>query len=906
MKKGILSASILAIVIVALALLNPFTNSSKKRTGFGLPVGMSNVDARQEWEVKRIADPTTGEIPDGIRKKELAYAQTLPSASADQRGQYEWTSMGPYNQGGRTRAVAADVLDENIMIAGSISGGIWRTTNGGTTWGKVTSPNQNVGASCIAQDTRTGKESTWYVGTGERYNSANGGGALFLGTGVWKSIDNGETWDTLTATASGTPQIYNDFDKIWSIVVAKEDTSDIVYIATPSRIHKSWDGGDTWTEVLLSSGAGGYAYSNLMITPNGVLYATFSSDGSGGIWRSEDGDNWTNVKSSSWVGGNTRVVSGYDPSNENVVYFLGHTPGYGKETFNFRGDSEWNSFWKYTYISGDGSGINGIWEDRSSNLPIGPYAFDDFAAQGGYDLLVTVKPDDPNTIIIGGTNLYRSTDAFATPNNTRHIGGYVEDTELPDFKTYPNQHPDQHVAFFSASNSNVMYSGNDGGLFRTDDIMADTVDWTSLNNGYVTTQFYTNAIDHGTEGSNIIIGGLQDNGTFHTTAADPMADWVMSLSYDGAYCAIEDGAGTYYMSIQSGRILKMELGADGLPTATRRIDPIGGGNYDFINPFMLEPLNNEVLYVSGGSKLWRNDSLEYIALNGDWDSISQGWMQLSGTTSGDITAYGPTYSGNQTLFIGTSSGRIYKLDSATTGDPSFNQIGSLGGYVSSISVDPRDDEKIMVVLSNYNVHSVHYTENGGTDWWRISGNMEGRDYPVGLPQLYANGPYPSCRWGKIIPIGENRSVYLLATSVGLYATNTLALGFDIDSDTTVWVRQGASTIGNAVCNMIDYRESDGFTAIATHGDGMFTGYITNSWGVTEIKEEEKSNSFSIYPNPANKSITIEGRVSSITSIYTLNGQLITTSSENIIDISKLAPGQYLLISGNEIEKLIKY
>ncbi|MBT6439421.1 MAG: T9SS type A sorting domain-containing protein [Flavobacteriales bacterium] len=906
MKKGIISASILTIILVALAVLNPFINTINKKTGFSLPDGMSNAEARQAWESKRLTDPATGEIPQGIRKKELAYAQTLPKTAEANRGQYEWNSIGPFNQGGRTRALAIDILDESTMIAGSISGGIWRTTNGGTTWGKVTSPNQNVGASCIAQDTRTGKESTWYVGSGERYNSANGGGALYLGTGVWKSTDNGQTWDTLTSTGSDTPQAYEDWDKIWSIVLSKEDTADIVYVATPSKIHKSWDGGETWSDVLVSSGAGGYSYSNLMITPNGVLYATFSTDGSGGIWRSEDGDNWTNVKTSAWVGGNTRMVSAFDPSDENVVYFLANTPGYGKETFNFRGDGEWNSLWKYTYITGTGAGVDGTWEDRSASLPIGPYGFDDFAAQGGYDLLISVKPDDPNTVIIGGTNLYRSTDAFASENNTTFIGGYKEDTALPDFKMYDNHHPDQHVTFFSSTDNNVMYSGNDGGVYRTDDVMADTVVWTSLNNGYLTTQFYTNAIDHGTEGSNVIIGGLQDNGTFFTNSSDPQADWEMSLSYDGAYCAIADGAGTYYMSIQLGRILKMELDANGLPTATRRIDPIGGANYDFINPLMLEPLDNDVLYVSGGNRLWRNDSLDYIALNGDWDSISQGWMELSGLTSGDISAYGPTYSGNKTLYIGTSSGRVYKLDSATVGDPTFNEIGSIGGYVSSISVDPRDDDKIMVVASNYNVHSVHYTENGGTDWWRISGNMEGRDYPAGLPQLYANGPYPSCRWGEIIPIGNDRSVYLLATSVGLYATNTLALGFDIDSDTTVWVQQGANTIGNAVCNMIDHRESDGFTAIATHGDGMFTGYITNSWGVTDITENENTSGFSVYPNPASNSITIEGRISSITSIYTLNGQLITTSSENIIDISKLAPGQYLLISGNEIEKLIKY
>ncbi|MBL4623867.1 MAG: T9SS type A sorting domain-containing protein [Flavobacteriales bacterium] len=905
MKKLITLSSIIAVVIIVL--VHSFEgNQTKKRTGFNLPVGMNNAAERQAWEIKRLVDPATGKIPQGIRKKELAYAQTLPKASSGQQRQYEWNSIGPYNKGGRTRAVATDVLNQNTMIAGSISGGIWKTTNGGATWGKVTTSIQNVGASCIVQDTRVGKENIWYVGTGERYNSANGGGALFLGTGVWKSTDNGETWDTLSATASGTPQIYNDFDKIWSIVVAKEDTADIVYIATPSRIHKSWDGGDTWMEVLLSSGAGGYSYSNLMITPNGVLYATFSSDGSGGIWRSTDGDNWTNVKSSTWLGGNNRIVSGYDPSDENVVYFLGNTPGYGKETFNFKGDSEWNSFWKYTYLSGDGVGANGTWEDRSLNLPIGPYAFDDFAAQGGYDLLVTVKPDDPNTVIIGGTNIYRSTDAFATASNVTMIGGYDEDTELPDFQIYPNHHPDQHVAFFSSSDNNVMYSGNDGGLFRTDDIMADTVVWTSLNNGYLTTQFYTNAIDHGTDGSNVIIGGLQDNGTFFTNSSDPMADWEMSLSYDGAYCAIEDGAGTYYMSIQSGRILKMELGADGLPTATRRIDPIGGSGYDFINPFMLEPVNNEVLYVSGGSKLWRNDSIKQIDLNGDWDSISQGWMQLSGITSGNITAYGPTYSGNHTLYIGTSSGRVYRLDSASVGDPTFNQIGSIGGYVSSISVDPRDDDKIMIVISSYNVHSVHYTENGGTDWWRISGNMEGRDYPPGLPQLYANGPYPSCRWGKIIPIGTNRSVYLLGTSVGLYATNTIVLGFDIDSDTTVWVQQGVSTIGNAVVNMIDHRESDGFTAIATHGDGMFTGYITNSWGFNMIKEEDNVGGFTIYPNPANSSITITGNLNTEISIYSVNGQLVKSSVERNIDISKLVPGSYFVVSGDNVQKMVKY
>ena len=73
MKKGIISASILTIILVALTVLNPFINTINKKTGFSLPDGMSNAEARQAWESKRLADPATGEIPQGIRKKELAF-----------------------------------------------------------------------------------------------------------------------------------------------------------------------------------------------------------------------------------------------------------------------------------------------------------------------------------------------------------------------------------------------------------------------------------------------------------------------------------------------------------------------------------------------------------------------------------------------------------------------------------------------------------------------------------------------------------------------------------------------------------------------------------------------------------------------------------------------------------------
>ena len=127
---------------------------------------------------------------------------------------------------------------------------------------------------------------------------------------------------------------------------------------------------------------------------------------------------------------------GINPNNENEVYFFGTTPGSGHYT-KYIGSDDWTSLFKYTYLSGNGSGAGGQWEDRSANLPNTGTEFDQCAAQGGYDLVVKVQPGT-GTVIIGGTNLWRSTDGFATSNNTTKIGGYKIGTTLPFFELYPN------------------------------------------------------------------------------------------------------------------------------------------------------------------------------------------------------------------------------------------------------------------------------------------------------------------------------------------------------------------------------------------------------------------------------------------------------------------------------------
>jgi photosystem II stability/assembly factor-like uncharacterized protein len=464
------------------------TKKSRKKKGGS---GNEASGDRFWWEYNRLADPATGKIPEGMRYKELAFAGTLPTDALMPFGKQikstvNYSARGPWNHGGRTRALAVDVDNDNIMLAGQVSGGIWRTTDGGQSWNRVSPLNEVFGTTFIVQDKRAGHHNVWYAGTGEGYGtSASAGGAFFLGNGIYKSTDGGITWSNLPSTGNTTPQT---FDDVWEIVwdVATDESNmleDEVYAATYGAIWRSTDGGTTWT-IVRGSQNGSY-FTNVIVTPGGVVYAALSSDGTqGGLWRSADGTNWVNITPQGFGSVYDRIVMNYNPQNENEVYFLGVTPGSGQTTTNYQGDPEQNSLWKYTYVSGDGTGAGGTWDDRSASLPANQGQFGNFNAQGGYNLAISVKPDDPNTIILGGTNIYRSTDAFATPNNTTQIGGYGIGTTIPFFVSYPNNHPDIHIFAFTPSSPDALLVGNDGGVFKTTNCMAPSVTWTSLNRGY--------------------------------------------------------------------------------------------------------------------------------------------------------------------------------------------------------------------------------------------------------------------------------------------------------------------------------------------------------------------------------------------------------------------------------------
>ncbi len=897
---------LIAVFLFAACGLFLFTKSEfNAAKGVKIPSGASeeNGKLRRAWERQRLADPATGEIPPGISLLENRFVAAMDQPLAERSGP-DWFSRGPYNYGGRTRALAIDVTNENRLLAGSVSGGIWLSEDGGQSWQRKTPLNEHPGCVSIAQDTRPGKTNTWYYLSGEVYGtSASATGAFYAGDGLFKSTDGGNTWAPVASTAGGNVNQGNGlstlFQSGWRVITdpTAPDNQEVVYVATINSIYRTVNGGTNWTAVRAGTLNGDWSYfTDVAITSTGVVYATLSSDGpTKGIWRSTNGTAWANITPDSMPNEYDRIVIGINPNNENQVYFFASTPGTGHATY-FIDSDDWTSLFRFDFVSGDGTGAGGSWTNLSANLPSGGTSFDQCAVQGSYDMVVRVQPGT-NHVFLGGTNAWRSTDGFTSDNNTTKIGGYKIGTTLPFFEIYPEHHPDVHELLFLPSNPNVLLSGSDGGLHRTEDCLAPFVNWSRLNNGYTTTQFYTAIIDKNAPGDSTLMGGLQDNGNFFVNSAASNALWKQTVNGDGAFGAIAPDKAYYILSIQQGRVAKVNLDAQGNVLAFRRIDPIGRlkSDYQFINPLVMDPADADVLYLPAGRKLYRQNELGAIALTGAWDSIAQGWTEFPDTLeTGEFSAIAVSTSNpSHRVYLGSSSNKLYRIDNANTGTPSFTKITPpftiATANVNCIAVDPTNADRIVLVYSNYNIYSLFLSENGGANWKKIGGNLEGN--------IGGSVAAPSIRWVSILPFQNGKYKYFCGTSVGLFSADTLVQHTSTQAGTQ-WALEGAGTIGNAVVNYIETRASDGLVVVATHSTGMYTANFVQSVG---NNEPDNTVQVRVSPNPTSQIARFDfGKQNPDhvdVRLYDLKGNLLRqdkfNGGKNELDLQALPAGVYL-------------
>jgi hypothetical protein len=888
------------------------TVKSYKESSVGIP---DDPNARMEFERQMLADPRTGMIPDNIREKELAFAKDLPKADnikllkGDNVNVLTWNQRGPINRGGRTRALGIDVRTQTapgiIIIAGGASGGIYKSTDNGTTWVNKLSPDSIHSATCIAQDTRSGFEDTWYVGTGERASNLIGGGynssaTLFLGDGIYKSIDNGEHWTLLPSTSNSRPEQYSQaFDFVFDVAV--NPTTGSVFAAASNTIQRSTNGGTSWSPVRGT--LANNAYTDVAITSTGVIYATIQYNvGSPGIARStDDGATWTDITPSTWPSTYYRTVIGIAPNNENVVYFWTYTSSGTTKT----------QLWKYRYPgSGDGVG-DGNWTNLTANLPPpdpDPSKVSGTNVQSAYDMVIKVKPDDSLFVVLGGTNLYRSTDGFSTPvsptGNTGWIGGYAVANNVSQ---YANHHCDQHSMVFLNSDPKVLYSGNDGGLAVTSDVTASSVTWSNLNQGYVTSQFYSIAIDKSTANSNIIAGGMQDNGNYLTFVNNYNTGWTnWGHGGDGGFAAVANGNTAIYLEAQNGWLWRQRYNNSGSFISDSLIQPSYSGEFAFLNPFVLDPNNNSIMYFAQGDSVLR--SINVSTGTPTWSVLSNA---TSTTASDYISALGISKNAANRLYVGSARGTVLRLDGASIANPSATSLTSAlvsagasnSGYVNCIYVDPANADNVIVVYSNYSVISLFSSTNGGTSWTNVSGNLE--QDPSG------SGSGPSVRWIDAITTG-GVTTYYAATSTGLYSTNNISNG-----PTTQWAQEGPSTIGNVVCPMVAARSSDGLVVVATHGEGVYSANQTVV-GV-ELNNSVIPTRFTLsqnYPNPFNPSTKINFTLPSPNNVkitvYDISGKKVADLLNQQLDAgshtvdfnaAKLASGTYIyrIQAGNFVE-----
>lgn len=753
-----------------------------------------NPYARAEYEWMKLRDPRTGTIPHdiGLRENELAAKIAAEGAAAGSVPlARNWVSRGPVNIGGRTKALAIDATNEAVILAGGVSSGMWKSGDGGETWRKTTAPTQLHSVSCVVQSTSPGRQSTWYYGTGEAASSMGGsaGGpmmtnAYYRGDGVFKSTDGGESWTLLAATASGTPTQTDPFDFVWGLATFGADG---VYAATSTGLWRSTDGGTSWDHPLNFGES--YPSTEVAVGANGTAWATIGGDGpAAGIYRCLDGALWNKLQPQppGWPAKTLRTVIGLVPTNQSKVFFWTAED----EPQNLRTHL-------YRYVEGS------PWTDLRPKLPWGG----DITTFAAGMLVLKVKPDDENTLFIGAMNLHRSTD------------GGQSWVLVDDLVTWGRFHVDQHSLAIYPSHPRRMIAGNDGGLFRTEDNLTnlgqyEQVAWYPLNNGYLTTQFYTVAVDHGTPGSPMVAGGMQDNGCMYTQSAKPADPWRLFVWGDGGYMSITNGAQYVYTSLGATLGVYRNAWVNGDVQVTE-VTPTAANMGLWMNPMILDAHDSRIMYFPAANELWRNSDLTQIPYVFPPQRTSLNWSRLTNVHE-MISALAMSEALPLRLYYGTTDGAVFRLDNPQSGQPLAVRLSSTGlpayAYIHCIAVDPRDADTLLVVYPNYGIISIYASGDGGQHWVGVAGNLE--------ESSDGSGSGPSVRWVAVLYV-QDHPVYFAGTSVGLFSTTSL------NGMSTVWIKEGGTAIGNVVVDMIDVRQSDGYVAVGTHGNGVYTTTVTS-------------------------------------------------------------------------------
>jgi len=579
-----------------------------------------------------------------------------------------WTQIGPTNYSGRVLSIAWNPVNTNIIYVGSASGGLWKTTDGGTTWNPLTDDLPSLAIGSVALDPNDAN--IVYIGTGEGSFNVD----AVLGAGVFKSTDGGATWNT-----TGLSWTQSQGRAVNKIIIDPTNTQ-VIYAACNSSvggIYKSTNGGSTWTlyhtgdvkdlEMHPDS-------SNVLYCANGYPWGTTNN----GIYRSSNsGVTWTQLTSGLPTGSNHgRLELAISPSTPSTIY---------------AGISQTISA---------GAGLYGIYKSTNggASWTVQATTPNMYSGQGWYNLVLEVHPTDANQIWSNGLDAYKSTNGGVAWTRMT-VWSYSEGNSQ-------YAHADHHVMAYMPGNSSTILLGTDGGLFKSTN---GGTSWVSLNNGLVTYQYY--AICNDNLQSTVAYGGTQDNGTNKYTGTGTHS---RVLGGDGAYCNVDfTNSSIVYAGTQRGNHYKSTNGGGSFSAIQNGISGSGA----WVTPRVMDPANPSILYTG--------TNLVYKTTN-----AGASWTAISGALDASTISHIAVAPSNTQVIYVAYEGYDGKIFKTTDGGTNWTNIetGIPERYPTHVAVDPVDANKVYVTVSGYGSGHVFKSTNGGTSWSNSSSGLP--DLPV--------------------------------------------------------------------------------------------------------------------------------------------------------------------------------
>lgn len=728
--------------------------------------------ARELQEFNKTKDPATNTVPIERLWDALDYTLSIKQNFTydgvtgvwEERGPI-YDSVGPSNSNGRggssgyTGAYTAgritgflvDASDPtgNTVFCGGVNGGIWKCTNFTTTadpnWVQVNDYLSNMSISSICQNPVN--KDIMYAGTGEGSSNVD----AVRGNGIYKSIDHGVTWTQLAPTAG--------IRKCFKVLC--DASGNLFYATAGSGLRRSTNGGTSFTTIT-PTGASTYC-TDIEISSTGRLHASFGYGGTSISYRFTASP--ATVGANSWTSG-----VGIRTSNATATRFEIATKGdtiYGVTT-----NASNNVDSCYRSVNGGSS-----WTKMNSTIY--PTALTN--TQGWYDLTLGINPNDANQIIVGGVDAYISTDAGATVSRKTFWvgnGNYV--------------HADHHLMQWWKDDNGMskLIIACDGGMFYSED---DGNSFTDKNKNLSIKQFYSCAI-HPTQ-TNYMLAGAQDNGVHQLKNA--------GLSYskevtggDGGFVDIDQDQPQYQFGSYTNNVYRRSTNS-GNSWSTFSISSTTG---DFINPWDYDDAQNIILAGNNGNDFlrWTNPQTAASVAAATTSSITL--TELGGFASAITVS--PYTTGR--AFFGSANGNIVIVNNTktTTGTGSADVVdlnGPTSGVNTSCIALGTNDSNILVTYSNYGVSNVWYSNDMGTTWTAIDGNLP--DMPV--------------RWAVFHP--TNNNIAVIGTEAGVFTTA------NINGSATQWAVSPGFPLVRV--DMLKLRKSDNTLVAATHGRGIWTANI---------------------------------------------------------------------------------